>query len=131
MKTAFILSTLLVGAESFAVAPVSQGRLSSALFAKLPDDQLSADDKEIKSIQEKWSEIRHYDREEAESKLDGEWLEAYNRFYELYDEDMTKMEQIVKSLESYVDPPKVQKKSKGQKRRDAYARKLARSGQTA
>ena len=89
---------------------------------------LSDERKEIMEIQKKWSEIRHLDREEAEKTLDGEWLEAYNRFYEKYDDDMTRMTEIVEKLEKMIEPPKVAKKTLGQKRRDAYARKLARSG---
>ena len=60
-------------------------------------------------IQKKWSEIRHLDREEAEKTLDGEWLEAYNRFYEKYDDDMTRMTEIVEKLETMIEPPKVAK----------------------
>lgn len=104
---------------------------SAALFAAIPDSDLTADAKEIRQIQKKWSEIRLYDRATAESKLEGEWLEAYNNFYQQYDDDMKKMEEIVQNLKSYIDPPRVQKKTKGQKRRDAYARKMARSGQSA
>ena len=88
-------------------------------------------DSEIKAIQEKWSEIRHLTREEAKEQLDGEWLEAHTRFYDQYDSDMERMEEIIETLEKQIEPPRVQKKTKGQKRRDAYARKLARSGQAA
>ena len=101
------------------------------MYDAIPDSEMSSDQKEVKEIQEKWSEIRHYGREEAQEKLSGEWLEAYNRYYELYDEDMVKMKNIIEDLKSYINPPRAQKKSKGAKRRDALARKLARSGQTA
>ena len=112
-------------------APASQVQRSTALFGAIPDSDLSADAKEIRQIQEKWSEIRHYDRATADAKLEGEWLEAYNNFHEQYDDDMKRMEEIMENLKSYIDPPRVQKKTKGQKRRDALARKLARSGQSA
>jgi hypothetical protein len=82
---------------------------------------------EIRAIQQKWKEVRLLGREEAQQKLDGEWLEAYNRFYEKYDEDMAKMIEIVDKLQKQIDPPRIQKKTKSQKKRDAYARKLARS----
>ena len=87
---------------------------------------MTADALEIRKIQKKWTEIRHMDREEAQKELDGEWLEAYNRFYEKYDDDMTRMTEIAEKLETMIEPPKVEKKSKGQKRRDAYAKVLAR-----
>lgn len=87
---------------------------------------MSSDQLEIKKIQEKWNEIRHLDREEAQKTLEGEWLEAYNNFYEKYDDDMTRMTEIAEKVQKMIEPPKVEKKTKGQKRRDAYARKLAR-----
>ena len=110
------------------VAPATRGRISTPLFAALPEEELSEDQLEIKKIQAKWSEIRHLGRDEAQEKLDGEWLEAYNRFYEQYDSDMERMEEIVEKLASQIEPPRVQKKTKGQKRRDALARKLQHSG---
>ena len=113
------------------LAPVARQAVSAPLFAAIPESDMSDDQKEIKTIQAKWSEIRHLTREEAKEQLDGEWLEAYNRFYELYDSDMERMEEIVTKLEKQIEPPRVQKKTKGQKRRDAYARKLERSGQAA
>mmetsp|Transcript_1242 Transcript_1242/g.1502 ORF Transcript_1242/g.1502 Transcript_1242/m.1502 type:complete len:104 (+) Transcript_1242:3-314(+) len=90
------------------------------------EEDLSADQLEIKKISEKWGEVRKLSREEAEKTLDGEWLEAYNRFYEKYEDDMTRMEEIATKLEKMITPPKVEKKSKNQKKRDAYARKVAR-----
>ena len=79
---------------------------------------------EIKGIQAKWSEIRHLSREEAKEQLEGDWLEAYNKFYNQYDSDMERMQEIITKLEKSIEPPKVEKKTKGQKKRDAYARKL-------
>jgi hypothetical protein len=38
---------------------------------------------------------------------------------------MVKMKNIIEDLKSYIQPTRAQKKSKGQKRRDAIARKLA------
>ena len=87
---------------------------------------MSADQLEIKKISEKWSEVRHLSKEEAEAQLDSEWMEAYNRFFTKYDEDMTKMEDIAKILKKAIEPPKVAKKSKGQKKRDKWAKVQAR-----
>ena len=66
------------------------------------------------------------DREEAQNTLEGEWLEAYNRFYEKYDDDMVRMTEIAEKVQKMIEPPKVEKKTKGQKRRDAYAKVVAR-----
>ena len=108
------------------VAPVAQGRVGTQLNAKVAEGDRTADQVEITKLQEKWSEIRHMDRDEAQKSLDGEWLEAYNRFYEKYDDDMTRMTEIAEKVQKMIEPPKVEKKTKGQKRRDAYAKKLAR-----
>lgn len=129
MKTAILLSTLLVGAQSF--APVARQAVSTPLFAAIPEADLSDAQKEIKGIQTKWNEIRLLSREEAKEQLDGEWLEAHTRFNDLYDSDMERMEEIVTKLEKQIEQPRVQKKTKGQRRRDAFARKQARAGQAA
>lgn len=111
----------------YLAAPVPGGRVATtSLFAAVPEAQLTAGQVEIKQVQEKWNAIRLMSREEAQGKLEGEWLEAYNRFYGKYDEDMARMEEIVEKLQKSIDPPKLEKKSKSQKKRDAYARKVAR-----
>ena len=100
--------------------------MQTELCGAIPKDQMTDDQLKILEIQETWSEIRHLDREEAQGKLEGEWLEAYNRFYEKYDEDMEKMTEIAEKVQKLIEPPKVEKKTKGQKRRDAWARAQAR-----
>ena len=64
-------------------------------------------------------------KEEAAS-LDPEWKEAYDRFFTKYDEDMEKMTQITQMLQKAIEPPKVEKKSEGQKKRDKWAKVQAR-----
>jgi hypothetical protein len=108
------------------VAPVTQGRVGTQLFAQLPEDQMSPNQLEIKAVQDKWSEIRHLSREEAQSTLEGEWLEAYNRFFEKYDDDMVRMTEIATKLEFMIQPKKLEKKTKGQRKRDLYAVKMER-----
>eukprot|EP00536_Pseudo-nitzschia_multiseries_P007687 jgi/Psemu1/305140/fgenesh1_kg.183_\ len=127
MKTAFLLSTLLVGAHSF--APVARAPASSALAGAIPEDQMTESQKEIRDIQTKWTEVRHLTREQAKEQLEGEWLEAHTRYFDQYDSDMERMNEIIQNLEKQIEPPRVLKKTKGQKRRDAFARKLARAGQ--
>jgi hypothetical protein len=80
---------------------------------------------EIYKIGEKWSEVRMMSREEAD-KLEPEWLEAYNRYFAKYDEDMTKMTEIATKIQKMIEPPKLQRKTDGQRRRDKYAKILAR-----
>lgn len=64
-------------------------------------------------------------REEAKS-LEPEWLEAHTRFFDKYDDDMTRMQEYAGNVQKALEPPKVQRKSLKQKKRDAYARKVAR-----
>ena len=87
---------------------------------------MTADQREILRIQEKWSEVRLLSREEAKSTLEGDWLDAYNRFHEKYDNDMTQMMEIAEKLQKMIEPPKVAKKSEGQRKRDRYAKVVAR-----
>jgi hypothetical protein len=89
---------------------------------------MTDDQKRIAEIQKKWGEIRLLDRETAQKELDGEWLEAYNRFFEKYTEDMDRAIEYARKLEKMIEPVQVEKKTKGQRKRDAYARVLARGG---
>lgn len=97
-------------------------------MGQVSEDEMDDDRKKILEIQQKWTEIRHLDREEAQKTLEGEWLEAYNRYYEQYDEHMERGQEIMDKLKNYYEPPLVEKKTKGQKKRDAYARKMATGG---
>lgn len=81
---------------------------------------------EISEISEKWSKIRFMDRAEAE-KLEPEWLEAYNRFHERYATDMENMADIAVKVKKLIEPPVVAKKTKGQRKRDAWAVKVERA----
>lgn len=60
------------------------------------------------------------------AKLEPEWKEAYDRFYETYHSDMDKMLEITSKLEKMIEPPRVEKKTKGQRKRDAWAKVQAR-----
>jgi hypothetical protein len=107
------------------VAPLATRSTSTALSARIPEDDRTADQIEIYKIGEKWSEVRMMSREEAD-KLEPEWLEAYNRYFAKYDEDMTKMTEIATKIQKMIEPPKLQPKTDGQRRRDKYAKILAR-----
>jgi hypothetical protein len=105
------------------VAPLATR--STALFGQIPTEGMSESQLEIRQISEKWSKIRHMDRSEVES-LEPEWLEAYNRFHERYDKDMENMIDIASKVKKMIDPVKVEKKTKGQRKRDKYAGVVAR-----
>lgn len=91
----------------------------------LSEDEMSPDMLKMEKIRQKWSEIRHMDKEQA-AELDGEWKEAYDRYFEKYHSDMDSMEEIAQTLKKIIDPPKVQRKTKGQRKRDAFAKVQAR-----
>jgi hypothetical protein len=107
------------------VAPRT-ARFNTALRPAIPETDMTAEQMEIKKISEKWAEVRLLTREEAESTLDAEWLEAYNRFFQKFDDDMTRMQDIAQQVIKSIEPPKVQKKSLGQKKRDKWAKVQAR-----
>lgn len=102
------------------------GRGGTGLAGTIPAEEMTADQSEISKIAQKWAEVRHLPKEEAQSQLDGEYLEAYNRFYQKYDEDMNHMTEIAIMLKKAIEPPRVQKKSQGQKKRDKWAKVQAR-----
>ena len=54
------------------------------------------------------------------------WLEAYNRFYKKYDEDMEQMTDLAAKVAKILAPPLVEKKGLKQRKRDAFAKKQAR-----
>ena len=75
---------------------------------------------EIEKIQEKWNTVRHLPKEEAAS-LEGEWKEAYDRFHARYDRDIVQMKEIAEKLQGMIEPPRIQKKTEGQRKRDKWA----------
>lgn len=105
--------------------PLATRSTSTSLLARIPVDEQTADMTEVYSIGEKWNKVRHMTREEAD-KLEPEWLEAYNRYFAKYEEDMTKMTEIATKIQKMIEPPQLQPKTDGQRRRDKYALILAR-----
>lgn len=108
------------------IVPTQHASSSTRLMvSSLTDDLKSSESKEIEAIQEKWGQVRLMSAEEAAS-LEPEWKEAYDRFYEKYNSDMEKMEEIASKLQKMIEPPRVEKKSNGQRKRDAWAKVQAR-----
>jgi predicted house-cleaning noncanonical NTP pyrophosphatase (MazG superfamily) len=101
-------------------------RFNTALGPAIPEADMSETQLEIKQISNKWATVRLLSREEAEATLDEKWLDAYNRFFEKYDDDMTRMVDYVERIIKSIEPPKIQKKSLGQVRRDRWAKVQAR-----
>jgi len=115
--------TYLSSSSSLDVAPKTAFR--TQLAGSLAEEDMTADQLEIKKIVAKWKEVKFMSREDAEANLDEEWLAAYNRFYEDYHKDMELMKETATAMYKQVMPEKVIKKTKGQRKRDAYAKKQA------
>ena len=112
------------------VVPVQQRAVSTALHALLPEEDMSPAQKEILSIQARWNVVRHMSKEEVDAMddaTDGEWKAAYYRYFERYNNDMEKMTEIVTKLQGMIDPPRIQKKSKSQRKRDKWNKIVART----
>jgi hypothetical protein len=103
------------------VAPVASHRGATALAVNIAEADMSADQREIVNIMAKWKEVRHLTREEAANLEDEEWKAAHTRFMEKYDKDMVNMQDIASKLVTMLEPPKVEKKSKSQRKRDKWA----------
>ena len=112
------------------VVPVQPRTVSTALYALLPEEEMSPAQKEIASIQARWNVVRHMSKEEVDAMddaTDGEWKAAYYRYFERYNNDMDKMTEIVSKLKGMIDPPRIQKKSKSQRKRDKWNKIVART----
>ena len=112
------------------VVPVQQRTISTALFALLPEEEMSPAQKEISTIQARWNVVRHMTKEEVDAMddtTDGEWKAAHARYFERYHNDMEKMTEIVTKLKAMIDPPRIQKKSKSQRKRDKWNKIVART----
>lgn len=112
------------------VVPVKQRTISTALFALLPEEEMSPAQKEISTIQARWNVVRHMTKEEVDAMddtTDGEWKAAHARYFERYHNDMEKMTEIVTKLKAMIDPPRIQKKSKSQRKRDKWNKIVART----
>uniref|UniRef100_A0A7S2EVV2 Uncharacterized protein n=1 Tax=Trieres chinensis TaxID=1514140 RepID=A0A7S2EVV2_TRICV len=125
MKVA-ILASMLAGAAAFGVVPPATiSRSATALAARLPEAEQTQEQKEIYEIVDRWAEIRLYSDEEAQEKLEGEELEAYTRYHQKVKDDMEKMKVIAEMMAKSVEIPQVAKKSKNQRKKDAWAKKQA------
>jgi hypothetical protein len=94
--------------------------------AWVKDDDMTTEQKEIRTMCQQWNDIRLLNREDAKQQLSGDLLLAYQRYYEKYDVQMQKMMDMSHKLQKLIDPPQVPKKTKGQRKRDAYAKVHAR-----
>eukprot|EP00986_Skeletonema_menzelii_P019037 scaffold27055_cov155-Skeletonema_menzelii.AAC.2 len=96
------------------VPPMATSRRSTAL-----NEFLSPEERADKIT--RWGEIRSMTADEAAANLAGEELEAYNRYYEEVREGVLKMQELAGLMMKDVEPPRIQPKSKNQRKRDKWA----------
>ena len=81
---------------------------------------------------QRWGEIRTMTKEEAAADLSGEELETYNNYYTEVREGVLKMQELAQIMMKDVDKAQGKEpKTKGQRKRDAWARKQKRAAANA
>jgi hypothetical protein len=96
------------------------------LKAWIPEEDMTPDQLEIQRISETWNQVRLMTDEEldqaiAAGSVEAKWKESLQRYNEKYQKDMEHMLQITDKVQKMIEPPKVAKKTKGQKKRDKWA----------
>eukprot|EP00804_Cyclotella_cryptica_P010421 CCRYP_018144-RA/>CCRYP_018144-RA protein AED:0.27 eAED:0.27 QI:184/1/1/1/1/1/2/1218/129 len=127
MRTAFVLAALISGASAFGVPPTIQTR--SLTTSTTLHESLSVEERASKIA--RWGEIRAMTQEEANAQLSVEELEAYNRYYAEMREGVLKMQELATIMMKNVEPPRIMPKTKGQRKRDKWARVQAREAANA
>mmetsp|Transcript_13570 Transcript_13570/g.19794 ORF Transcript_13570/g.19794 Transcript_13570/m.19794 type:complete len:135 (+) Transcript_13570:36-440(+) len=125
LTIAAVLSAMIAGSSAFGIAKPSTKLSSTALYARIPDEERSPDLMELKGKMDRWAEIRSMSPEEAEANLSGDELESYKNNNQLCVDDIEKAKEIAKMMLKSVEPPRIAPKTKGQRKRDKYARKVA------
>ena len=110
------------------VAPATSSSIrrgSTALFINIPEEDRSPAQREIAKLQERWNAVRHLSADEvaaaSSDDIEDDLKAAHIRFLERYHKDMANMEIIASKLVTMLDPPKISKKTKSQRKRDKWA----------
>ena len=90
----------------------------------MPAEMTAAMEENAKKAQ-RWREIRLLSDEEAQAQLSGEELESFTSYHAAVKEDIAKMKQIAEMMQKDLNPPKVDPKSKKQRKRDKWAKRQA------
>lgn len=80
----------------------------------------------------RWGEIRAMSKDEAAANLAGEELESYNNYYEEVRDGIVKMQELANIMMADVNKADgIEPKTKGQRKRDMWAKKQARAAANA
>mmetsp|Transcript_117 Transcript_117/g.249 ORF Transcript_117/g.249 Transcript_117/m.249 type:complete len:132 (+) Transcript_117:121-516(+) len=122
-----IIAALVVGASAFGVPPpVTQTSRRSTSLNEFLSPEERAD------TIGRWGEIRAMTKEEASASLSGDELESYNNYYAEVRDGVLKMQELAQLMMADVDKGKgVQPKTKGQRKRDKWAKVQARAAANA
>merc|ERR1711862_1088271 len=82
------------------------------------DDDMEITDEKL----QRWKEIRFLSDEEAEATLSSEELEGYKAHHQRVKDDIEKAIELAKMMCDAIESTGVKPKTKGQKRRDKWAR---------
>jgi len=97
----------------------------------LPVEEMTTTTLENKKIADRWASIRLLSDEEAEAQLSGEELANFKAYHSVIKEDMERMQKIAQMMLKNLEPPQVKPKTKGQRKRDKWARVQKRAAANA
>eukprot|EP01083_Nonionella_stella_P002077 5968_1 len=125
MMRTTIIAAIIAGAAAFGVNPITTSRRTTAL------NEFPTPEERAPKL-ERWGEIRAMTAEEAAANLEGEELETYNAYYAEVREGVLKMQELAKIMMEDVDKASgIPPKTKGQRKRDMFAKKTARAAANA
>lgn len=102
-------------------------RFSTSISALPAADEVSADLAADMEYMKRWGEIKVLSRADAESTLQGAELEAYNNYHQHITDDVARMSEIANMIVKSLEKKKEMKpKTKGQRKRDKWAKVQAR-----
>mmetsp|Transcript_1844 Transcript_1844/g.2655 ORF Transcript_1844/g.2655 Transcript_1844/m.2655 type:complete len:138 (+) Transcript_1844:127-540(+) len=130
-SAAFGVLSMAAGASAFGVSMTPSLSRSTSIFGMPPVDEMTETQLGNQKKADRWNEIRLLSDEEAEAQLSEEELESFKSYHSDVKEDIEKMKKIAELMLKDLEPPKVKPKSKGQKKRDAWARRQARDAANA
>jgi hypothetical protein len=126
-----VIATLLLSLSATnAFAPAASCFSRPALTLSMAADQAEIDAKvaEVASTAERWRSVKSMDLEQVEKECSEEELGAYKGFYASVKEELEGMEAVATIFAKQYDVKITTAKSKNQRKRDAYVRKMARQG---
>jgi 5-bromo-4-chloroindolyl phosphate hydrolysis protein len=95
-----------------------------ALNGLVQKEEMTEELIKIEEYRTNWNRIRHLTPEEIKDEPQ-EYQDAHKRFYDRVDSDMVRMMEIATKLEKLLEPSQPPKKTKGQRKRDKWAREQA------